>query len=52
MNGFTYNISMLIGVALVGTGVGMVSVPAALVTVGGLVIILTFAGAYLAGRKG
>jgi len=52
MNGLTYNISMLAGVSLVGVGVGMVNLPAALVTVGALVIGLTLTGAYLAGRKG
>lgn len=51
MNAKTYNISMLAGLALIGAGVGMVSVPAAMVTVGGLVILLTLAATNLS-RKG
>jgi hypothetical protein len=51
MNAITYNASMAAGLALIGVGVGMVSVPAALVVVGGLVIGLTLAAAFLS-RKG
>lgn len=51
MNAKTYNLSMLTGVMFIGAGVAMVSVPAALVTVGALVIGLTMLGAYLSGRK-
>ena len=36
-----YNVSMLVGLFLVGTGVAMISVPAALVAVGMIVIGLT-----------
>lgn len=51
MNVMIYNVSMLAGLALIGTGVALVSVPAALVAVGGLVICLTLAGARMS-RKG
>jgi hypothetical protein len=46
-----YNISMLAGLALIGAGVAMVSVPAALVVVGGLVVSLTLIAAFFS-RKG
>ncbi len=51
MNPKIYNASLAAGVVLVGVGVGLVSVPAALVATGALVIALTLAGAALAGRK-
>jgi hypothetical protein len=51
MNAITYNASMAAGLALIGAGVGMVSVPAAMVVVGGLVIGLTLTAAFLS-RKG
>jgi hypothetical protein len=51
MSQLTYNISLLAGTALIGIGVGMVSVPAALVTVGGLVISLTLFGAFLSRKR-
>lgn len=51
MNQTVYNLALLIGTGLIGGGVALVSVPAALITVGSLVIGLTFAGAYLSGRK-
>ena len=51
MNMMIYNVSLLAGTALIGTGVALVSVPASLVTVGALVIALTLAGAYMS-RKG
>lgn len=51
MNATIYNLSLLAGLGLVGAGVGMVNVPAALATVGALVIGLTVFGAHL-GRKG
>lgn len=51
MNALTYNASLLAGIAMIGGGVAMVSVPAALVTVGTLVVGLTIIGAYLS-RKG
>lgn len=47
----TYNICVLTGVSLIGAGVGMVSVPAALVVVGGLLVGLTLVAAHF-GRKG
>jgi hypothetical protein len=50
MSKSVYNFAMLTGTSLIGGGVAMVSVPAALVTVGALVIGLTLAGAYLSGR--
>lgn len=51
MNPTVYNISLLAGLGLIGVGVGMVSVPAALVTVGSLVIGLTVFAVSI-GRKG
>ena len=50
MNRLTYNVALSTGVLLVGCGIGMVSVPAALVTVGALVIVLTLVGAWLESR--
>lgn len=47
MTPFTYNTCMLAGVTLIGSGIAMVSVPAALVAVGALVISLTLFAAYL-----
>lgn len=52
MNPTVYNFSMLAGLGLIGGGIAMVNVPAALVTVGSLVIGLTVFGARLASRKG
>lgn len=51
MNPIIYNASLAAGVALTTGGVALVSVPAALVTAGALVIALTLIGALLAGRK-
>ncbi|MDB5937535.1 MAG: hypothetical protein JWQ01_4879 [Massilia sp.] len=51
MNALTYNASLLAGLAMIGGGVAMVSVPAALITVGVLVVSMTIFGAYLS-RKG
>lgn len=51
MTPIIYNCCLLAGLGLIGGGVAMVSVPAALVTVGALVIGLTLFGAYLS-RKG
>jgi hypothetical protein len=51
MNMITYNVSLLAGLGMIGAGVALVSVPAALVTVGALVIGLTLAGAHMS-RKG
>ena len=41
-----YNLSMLAGLSLIGVGVAMVSIPAALVTVGVLIISLTLFAAF------
>ena len=43
-----YNLSMAAGLSMIGGGVAMVSVPAALVTVGALVVGLTL---FVAFRK-
>lgn len=51
MNMIVYNASMLVGLALIGAGVAIWSIAAALVTVGALVIGLTLAAANLS-RKG
>lgn len=51
MNMIIYNASMLAGLAMIGGGVAIWSVAAALVTVGALVISLTLAAASLS-RKG
>jgi hypothetical protein len=51
MSPTVYNASLLVGLVLIGAGVGMLSVPAALVTVGALVIVLSVLGASLS-RKG
>ena len=45
-----YNACLFIGTCLVGAGVAMISVPAALIVVGALIIGMTFAVAIL-GRK-
>ena len=46
-----YNVCMLLGIVLIGSGVALISIPAALITVGTLVIALTFASAVVS-RKG
>lgn len=51
MNALTYNASLLAGLAMFGGGVAMVSVPAALASVGALVVALTLLGAFFS-RKG
>jgi uncharacterized membrane protein HdeD (DUF308 family) len=51
MNMLTYNVSLLVGVAMIGAGVALVSMPAALITVGAMVVGLTLLGATLS-RKG
>ena len=50
MNRLTYNIAMAFGLALVTAGSAMLSLPIALVTTGGLVIVLTALGAWLESR--
>jgi len=51
MNILIYNLSLLVGLILIGAGVAQISVPAALITMGALVLVLTVLGAYLS-RKG
>jgi hypothetical protein len=46
-----YNVSLVVALALIGAGLGLVSVAAALVTVGALVLLLTLAGAYFGRRR-
>lgn len=49
MNANVYNVALALGLAAVGAGVGMrYGVPAALITVGALVIGLTVFGAFIA----
>ena len=45
-----YNIALAIGLALVAGGVALLSVPAALIVTGGLVLGLTVLGAWLGSR--
>jgi hypothetical protein len=51
MNALTYNASLLAGLAMIGGGFALVSVPAALIVTGSLIVGLTILGAYLS-RKG
>lgn len=52
MNPTTYNISLVVGLGLIADGVAQaVSVPAALIVSGGLIISLAVLGAFLS-RKG
>lgn len=51
MNKIIYDLSLLVGVLLVGGGVAMFSVGAALITVGALIIGLTVFGARLTSRR-
>jgi hypothetical protein len=46
-----YNLSLLTGLVSIGAGVAMINVPAALVTVGSLIIGLTLFGVAMS-RKG
>lgn len=48
----TYNAALLCGLLMIGAGMACWSIPAALVTVGSLVIVLTFATLRLAMRRG
>lgn len=50
MNALVYNLALLLGLALVGVGAALWSVPAALVVVGLLIVALTVYGAHLATR--
>lgn len=50
MSAKVYNAAILAGVLLVSAGAGMVYVPAGLITAGTLVMVLTIAGAKMAGR--
>lgn len=47
MTAIVYNASLAVGLVLIGAGVAMWSVPAAMVTVGALVIGLAILGAFL-----
>ncbi len=49
MNVAVFNLLMVVGLGLVGTGVGLWSIPAALVTVGLLLLTLTL---IVSGRAG
>ena len=51
MNRLTYNLSMAIGTALIGAGTALWSVPAALVTVGVLVLALTVFGIVVTSKR-
>lgn len=51
MTPLIYNISLLAGTALVGSGLAMFSIPVALVAVGSIVIAMTLIGAFFS-RKG
>ena len=46
-----YNTCLLAGTASIGAGVAMLSIPAALVVVGALVVVMTFVTANMS-RKG
>ena len=50
MTQITYNMSLLFGLLMIGGGVSFWSIPAAMVTVGGIVIVLTFVSLWLASR--
>jgi hypothetical protein len=50
MNPVTYNISLVVGLVLIGSGTAMISVPAALIVTGTLLLGLTFMTASLSGR--
>ena len=52
MNALVYNASIALGIALIGGGVAMVSVPGALVAVGALIIALAMFGAAISTRRG
>lgn len=51
MTAHVYNASLAVGLLLIGFGLGLWSVPAALVTVGALVILLTIFATFLARRR-
>jgi len=51
MKTLVYNMSLLVGLGLIGAGLALVSVPAALVTVGALILGLTVFGAYIARKR-
>jgi hypothetical protein len=52
MNAHIYNAAVVVGLAMVGVGIGLRSVPDALTVVGALVLILTMYGARVATRRG
>lgn len=47
MNNLVYDIANFIGLIFIGAGVAMISVPAAFVVVGALIIFLTILGRFL-----
>ena len=51
MNPIVYNLALVIGVALIGVGIGMQSIPRALVAVGVVIILLNLFTALIATRK-
>lgn len=51
MNDRVYDVANLIGLLLIGIGTGLLSVPAALIVVGALIIILTIIGRFLWWRR-
>ncbi|MCL6455735.1 MAG: hypothetical protein I4O48_23040 [Ralstonia sp.] len=48
MSPLVYNISLLTGIVLIGAGLALVSLPAALVAVGALILAFTVFGALIA----
>ena len=52
MKASVYNVAVACGVALISVGAGMVYLPAGLITGDALVLVLTIAGARIAGRAG
>ncbi|WP_188130677.1 hypothetical protein [Paraburkholderia panacisoli] len=48
MTPLTYNLALLVGIILIGAGVGLTSIPHALVVVGALIVFLTLFGAFMA----
>ncbi|WP_155626368.1 hypothetical protein [Burkholderia diffusa] len=48
MSPLTYNASLLTGIALIGSGLALISIPAALAAVGTLVLTFTVFGALIA----
>lgn len=51
MKPLTYNLSLLVGLVLIAGGLSLVSIPAALIVPGALIIVLTLIGAFLGSRR-